>query len=170
MNSQPSKRKRKYRAIQWTAFIGEFVSVATPFVIIGLVNYDKYFIQYDGTKMSIAFFMALAVMGFAIWCVSKKKLENSFITLVLGWAVIAFVFTMLGEMITDLAYIMWFGLIGLAGAFGLDEVSKYFKRKKDEITTAQKTAESDELVQEVKTEKTQKIKVKVRKDESTKQD
>ena len=154
------KQKSKYRALQWASFIGEFISVATPFVAIGIVNYEKYFIEYDGTKMSISFFMALAVMGFAIWSISKKKLENSYITLLIGWAVMAFIFTMLGQMITDLAYIMWFGLIGLCGAYVLDLVSKHYKKKKDEITDAENTAKKEELVEQVKTEK---IKVKIKK-------
>lgn len=160
------KAKKKYRALQWTTFVGEFVSVASPFVAIAIVNYDKYFVEYNGTKMSIAFFMALAVMGFAIWGIAKKKLENSYITLLIGWAVMAFVFTMLGEMISDLAMIMWFGLIGLAGAYGLDLTSKHFKKKKDEIIEAEKIASQDELVAQVKeerVEKTKKVKVKIKK-------
>ena len=160
MAKSVKSQKKKYRALQWTTFIGEFVSVATPFVVIGIVNYEKYFIQYDGTKMSISFFMAMAVMGFAIWSITKKKLENSYITLLIGWAVMAFIFTMLGQMITDLAYIMWFGLIGLCGAYGLDLVSKHYKKKKDEISEAQKIANQDELVEQVKKEK---VKVKIKK-------
>lgn len=151
--------KSKYRAIQWTTFVGEFLSVAAPFIAIGIVNYDKYFVQYDGVKMSISFIMAMAVMGVAIFCITKKKLENSFITLLIGWIVMAFIFTMLGEMITDLATIMWFGLIGLGGAFGLDEVSKHFKKKKEFISDAEQTANKEELVERVKEEK--KVKVKV---------
>lgn len=163
-NKTPSQLKKRYRAIQWTTFISEFISIASPFIAIAIVNYDKYFVQYNGTKMSIAFAMALAVMGVAIWAVSKKKLENSFITLLIGWAVVAFIFTMLGEMITDLAVIMWFGLIGLAGAFGLDEVSKHYKKKKDNIIKAEQTANQDELVEQVKEEKaSKKVKVRVKK-------
>ena len=68
-------QKNKYAIIEYSCFVGEFVSVASPFVAIGIANYDKYFVQYDGTKMSIAFFMAMAVMGMAIFLISKKKHE-----------------------------------------------------------------------------------------------
>ena len=164
----PSQLKRQYRAIQYTTFCSEFLAVATPFVTIAIVNYDKYFVQYDGTKMSISFFMALALMGLAIWCITKKKLENSYITLLIGWATMAFICTMLGEMITDLATIMWFGLIGLGGAFGLDEVSKAYKKKKENITEAQHQANQEEMVEQVKVEKQEKaekkaVKVRIKK-------
>lgn len=152
-NKTPSELKKHYRRLQYGTFAAEFVSIMTPFVVISIVNFDKYFVQYNGTQMSIAFFMAMAVMGIAIWAVSKKKLENSFITLLVGWVIFAFIFQMLGEMITDLATIMWFGLIGLVGAFGLDEASKYFKKKKELIIDAEKQAEKDNLVNAVKEEK-----------------
>ena len=155
----PSKLKRKYRAIQYSCFLGEFLSVAAPFVAIAIVNYEKYFVEYSGIKMSISFFMAMAVMGFAIFGISKKKMNNSFITLIIIWATIAFIFTMLGQIITDLSTIMWFGLIGIAGAAGLDLASNKAKDKKEKITKAQEQADNDDMVEAVKEEK--KIKVKV---------
>lgn len=157
-------QKNKYAIIEYSCFVGEFVSVASPFVAIGIANYDKYFVQYDGTKMSIAFFMAMAVMGMAIFLISKKKLENSYITLLIGWAVMAFVFQMLGAMITDLATIMWFGLIGLAGAYGLELGSKAAKKKKDLIKDAMKQADKEDMVDQYKLEKEEKkVKVKIKK-------
>lgn len=156
----PSQKKKKYKRIQYTCFGGEFVVAMAPFVAVGIANYDKYFVQYDGVKMSLSFFMALAVMGIAIWAIAKKKLENSFATLLVGWAVVAFIFQMMGEMITDLSTIMWFGLAGLAGAFGLDEVSKAYKKKAELINKAQEVADQEELVEAVKEEKKLKVKVK----------
>lgn len=160
MAKSVKSQKNKYAAIEYGCFAGEFVSVATPFVAIGIANYDKYFVQYDGTKMSIAFFMAMAVMGMAIFLISKKKLENSYITLLIGWAVMAFVFQMLGAMITDLATIMWFGLIGLAGAYILELGSKKAKAKKEQIKDAINTANKEDLVEQYKEEKKVKVKIK----------
>lgn len=155
------KQKTKYAAIEWSCFVGEFIAIATPFIAIGIANYDKYFVQYDGVRMSIAFIMAMAVMGIAIFLISKKKLENSYITLLIGWAVMAFIFQMLGQMILDLATIMWFGLIGLGGAFGLEIASKQAKKKKESIKDAMAQANKEEMVEQYKEEK--KIKVKVKK-------
>ena len=160
MSKSVKSQKNKYAVIEWGCFVGEFVSVATPFVAIGIVNYDKYFVQYDGTKMSIAFFMAMAVMGLAIFLISKKKLENSYITLLIGWAVMAFVFQLLGQIILDLATIMWFGLIGLAGAYILEIGSKKAKKKKESIKGAIEQANKEDLVEQYKEEKKVKVKVK----------
>ena len=160
-------QKNKYAAIEYGCFLGEFVSMASPFVAIGIANYDKYFVQYDGMKMSISFFMAMAVMGMAIFLINKKKFENSYVTLLIGWAVVAFIFQMLGQMILDLATIMWFGLIGLVGASGLEIVSKRAKSKKESIKEAIKQAEKENMVQQYKDEKAEKeakkVKIKIKK-------
>lgn len=155
----PSKLKRKYRTIQYSCFIGEFVAAATPFVTIAIVNKDKYFVDFDGTRMSVALFMALAVMGFAIWGVAKQNVKNSYIAFLVKWAIGAFVVTMIGQMVTDLATIMWFGLIGLCTAFGLDLGSKKAQKLKNKVTEAQEQADKEDMVEAVKEEK--KIKVKV---------
>lgn len=161
------KKKNKYRTIEWSCFIGEFVSAATPFVTIAIVNYDKYFVEYDGVKMSISFFMALAVMGMAIFLIAKKKFENSYVTLLLGWAVVAFIFTMIGELIVDLANIMWFGLIGLLGSYGLEISSKKARQKKKEIMDIINQAEKENAVEKYKEEQAEinekKVKIKVKK-------
>lgn len=164
MAKSVKSQRNKYRAIEYGCFAGEFVAVATPFVAIGIANYEKYFVEYDGAKMSIAFFMAMAVMGMAIYLISKKKLENSYITLLIGWAIMAFVFQMLGAMITDLATIMWFGLIGLCGAYCLELGSKFAKKKKDACIEAMKQADKEDLVEQYKEEKEEKkVKVKIKK-------
>ena len=90
----PTQLKRKYKNISRLCFGGEFVSVLAPFVTIGIVKYEDYFIQYNGTKMSIAAILAAALMGLATWLVAKKKFENSFITLIIGWATVTFIFFM----------------------------------------------------------------------------
>ena len=161
----PSQRKKKYTILQWSAYVGEFVAFVMPFFIIGIVNFDKYFVEYNGTKMSIAFFLAMGVMGFGIWGITKKKIENTYIALIIKWVLFAFIFTMLGEIIKDIAAIMWFGLIGIAGAYGLDVTSEHFKKEKLLIKDAQEEAKKDNLVEEVKEENKVKktIKVRVRK-------
>ena len=163
----PTQRKNKYKRISRFCFLGEFLSVMSPFIIIGFVNYDKYFVQYSGTKMSIAAMLSAIIMGIAIWLVSSKKFNNSFIALMIGWAVIDAIFFLLGEIISDIAVIMLFGFIGILGAFGLDIASQKFKVKAATIDDAIKTAEKENLVDEYKEElndkeekKTYKAKVK----------
>lgn len=164
----PTQKKKKYKRIQYSCFAGEFISVAAPFIAIAIVNYDKYFVEYDGTKTSISFVMAMAVMGFAIWGITKKKLANSFVSMIIIWATMAFIFTMLGQIITDLATIMWFGLIGIVGAYGLDLGSNAAKKKKDKIIAgieeAEKEITKDAYKEELKENEQKKtIKVRVKK-------
>ena len=158
----PTQKRKRYKVGEWGFFVGEFLSAITPFVAVGIANYDKYFVEYNGTKMSIAFFMALGVMGFAIWGVAEKNIKNGYVSMLIKWAIFAFITTMLGEMIKDLSIIMWFGLIGLAGSFGLDIGKQQMRKKADAITQAMKQADQEQLVEEVKKEKT--IKVKIKKD------
>lgn len=150
------QKKNHYRNLEKTFGFLKYPTVIAPFITIGIVNYDKYFVEYNGTKMSIAFIMALAVMGIAIWSITKKKLENSFATLLIGWATLAFIFQLMGQMILDLSTIMWFGLIGLGGAYGLDEASKSMAKKKERVIKAMENAEDEkdkeQYAQEIKDE------------------
>lgn len=162
------QQAKHYGTLATTCFIAKFPVVFAPYIAIGIANYNKYFVEYNGTKMSISFVLALAVMGVAIYLISKKKLEGSFITLLIGWALFAFIFTMLGQMITDIAMIMWFGLIGLVAAYGLDEAEKKLKVKQQKLLDAINEAEKEITVEKYKTEikqeqqekKTVKIKIK----------
>lgn len=167
-NRTPTEQRKYYRNVKNLCFCGEFVSVFAPFIAVGIANYEKYFVQYDGAKMSIFFVMALAVMGLATWMVAKKKWENTFITLILGWAVATFMVYILGELITDLAMIMAFGLIGILGACGLDFGSKAAAKKEKAILEAIAQANKDNTVeaykQELKNKEEKKVKIKINKE------
>lgn len=169
-NLTPTQLKKKYKKIQYACFGGQFASVITPFVVIGIVNFDKYFVQYDGTKMSIAAVMAAALMGLAVWLVAKRKFTNSYITLIVGWAMVTAIFFLLGQVINDIAYIMLFGLIGLLGAEGLDIASARASKEAEKIQKAIDSAETD-IVKEAYLEEqkakneTRKIKIKVKEKE-----
>ena len=59
------------------------------------------------------------------------KITSGYITLVIGWFAVAFIFVLLADIIEQIATIMFFGGIGILGAFGLDMTSKNFKAKAD---------------------------------------
>ena len=163
MSNTPKDQQRKYKRISRLCFGGEFLSVASPFVTMALANYREYFVEYDGVKMSLACIIALAVMGVAIFLVSKKKFDNSFITLVVGWAVVDGIFFLMGRIINDIAYIMLFGLIGLLGAAGLDFASKKANEKAQAYTDGIKAAEQAMIAEAHKAYiEEKKIKVKVK--------
>lgn len=163
----PTQKKKTLKAWSRTCFAGEFLSVVAPFVAIGIVNYDKYFIQYDGTKISIGFALAMCVMGVATWLVSKKKFTNSFITLIIGWAMITGILFLIKELLQDLCYIMLFGLIGILGAYGLDLTKEKLDKDADDIQKGIDIAEQemtrDAYKEEIKEKEEKKVKVKVKK-------
>lgn len=158
----PTQKKRQYKAISRLCFAGEFVSVLTPFVTIAIANYEQYFIEYDGTKMSIVAVLSLSLMGLATWLVAKKKFENSFVTLIIGWAAVDLIFYLLGTIINDIATIMFWGLFGLLGAYGLNIASVKTNEKAEEVQKGIDRAK-EEMTAEAYKEEVKKVKLKIRK-------
>ena len=151
----------KYRALQYTTFVGEFISILTPFIVMGAVNYDEWFTTSEGWKVGLGGSLALALMGIAVFLVTKKREEDKkegekmtygFITLIVGWFAVAFVFMLLASIMEQITMIMMFGGLGLLGAFGLDIASQNFKNKADAYKGAIKQAKQDILKERVEQE------------------
>lgn len=166
-----SQKQKKYRALQYTCVGGEFVSALTPYIILGAVNADKWFKSSEGWKVGLGGSLALALMGLAIFLVTQKKEKESkvtdgWITLIVGWFMVAFIFVLLTNILDQIAIIMLFGGIGLCGAFGLDLTSKSFKAKadlyKEAIGEVKRDKLKEQIQQEVEQEK-MKVKIKVTK-------
>ncbi len=167
-----SQKQKANRVLQYTCVGAEFISVLTPFIILGAVNADKWFTSQDGWKIGLGGSLALALMGFAVFLVAFKKekeskLTEGWIALLVGWAMVWFIFILLANIMDQIATIMGFGLIGLSTAFGLDLVSKkVFKRKadlyKEAIGDVKKDKLKEQIQKEVEEEKeTRKVKIKV---------
>lgn len=150
------QQQTKYRALQYSTFVGEFISVLTPFIIMGAVNADEWFTTEQGWKVGLGGALALALMGIAVFLVTKKKEDNSitngFITLIVGWFAVAFIFMMLASIMEQITTIMFFGGLGLLGAFGLDMTSKNFKAKADLYKETIQKAKQDVLKERVEEE------------------
>lgn len=151
-NRTPTEKKRFYTKVKYATFGGEFLSVITPFLIIGIVKFNDYFVEFDGTRMSIACVLACALMGLTVWLVASKKFENSFISLIIGYATVDFIFFLIGKVINDIAWIMLFGLMGLLGSLGLDVASKKADAKIKEIDSAIKEAQKEQTKEEYREE------------------
>lgn len=131
-----TQKQKKYRIIEKSAFVGEFVSVATPYVVMGAINFDEWFKTSEGWKVGLGGAMALALMGLIVFIITKKKEDSDsktggYITLLIGWLAVAFIFLLLANIIHQIATIMFFGAIGIAGALGLEIVSKKYGDKAD---------------------------------------
>lgn len=176
-----SQKKNRYRALQYTTFVGEFISVLTPFIIMGAANADEWFYQEEGWKIGLGGTLALALMGIAVFMVTKKneedkkedgqKINFGYIVLIVGWFAVAFIFMLLASINEQITTIMMFGGLGLLGAFGLDITSREFKAKADKYKAAIEKAKEDILEEETKNEisastsKKKLIKIKVKEDE-----
>ena len=153
-NSVNSKDKeRKYRALQYTFFGGEFLSILAPFVTMGIINFDEWFMTEEGWKVGLGGTLALALLGLAVFLFTKKKenekITNGYITLILGWFAVTFIFMLLSSLMEQISTIMFFGGLGLLGAFGLDLGSKDMKKKAD----LYKATLKDDIKREVEEEK-----------------
>ena len=136
--------------------IGETVSVDENILYLENLAYsykDKYFVDFEGTKISIGMFMAMAFMGFSIWAISKKKLENTMISLIIKLAIWAFIVTMIENILHDLALILWMTVIGLVGAqcfeWGAEKAGKEQKKKLDAIAKAKEKHDIEQAEHEI---------------------
>lgn len=152
------QKQNKYRALQYSTFVGEFISIILPFIIMGAVNYEDWFVSESGWKVGLGGTLALALLGIAVLLVTKKKedekITSGYIALIIGWFAVAFIFVLLASIIEQIAMIMFFGGIGIIGAFGLDMTSKNFKAKaemyKGSIQRAQDKALEEQAMEEMK--------------------
>ena len=132
-NLTPTQQVKKYKRISRATFGAEFLSIIAPFLAVGIANWNKYFYEYNGTKISVAAVLAFGIMGMAIWMVAKKKLENAYVALLIGWGVFVAIAWLTKEIANDIFMISFCGWFGLAGAFGLDLGSKKALKKANEI-------------------------------------
>ena len=110
---------------------------------------DNRFMVGD-IKQSIYSFRAAEPDIFA-----KKKEDNDsktggYITLLLGWLATAFVFLLLANIMHQIASIMFFGAIGIAGALGLDIVSNKYDEKAELYELAIKKVRGESIENEVR--------------------
>ena len=141
-----------YRNIKFGCLGAEFLSAIAPFVAIGIANRDTWFIDYNGTQISVALYLALAFMGIAIYGITSKKLENTYFGFIMKWTIVAIIFTMLGDLITQISQIMWLGLIGLLGSQGFELGYKSAKNKQQKLLNDIATAKSQNNVEQAKKE------------------
>ena len=153
-----TKQKQKgYRTLQYTCVGGEFVSALLPFIVLGIANGEEWFVSEGGWKIGLGGSLALALVGIAVFLVTKKKegesdITRGWITLIVGWFAVAFIFVLLTNILDQIAVIMLWGGLGLLGSFGLDITSRHFKTLADEYKDALKEVNGDTLKEKIKKE------------------
>lgn len=150
------QKQTKYRVLQYTTFFSEFLAIFTPFIVMGCVNAQEWFYNEEGWKVGLGGTLALALMGIAVFLVTKKKeddkITGGYITLIVGWFAVAFIFMLLADIMSQITTIMMFGGLGLLTAFGLDIASKDFKLKADKYKETIQKAKQEVLKEEVESE------------------
>ena len=167
----------KHRALEYASFAGMGVSVATPTIIMSVVNQKEWFLQGDGWRVGLGAALGMAVVAFAIVIVSiKKKKENNtalggWITIMIIWAAFAAIIKLLEKIYHELFELMMWTLLGLAFACGFDLLGLQDKEVADAYKSARKNTNQESIeekaMKEVEEEEkakqeTQKIKVKVK--------
>lgn len=151
-----TQKMKKYRAIQYTARGGEFVSVMLPYIVLGAINFNEWFVGEQGWKVGLGGSIALALMGLAVWLTTKKKenkeLTSGWITFIIAWFAVAFVFQLLGSIIDQIATIMFVGWAGILGAFGLYVVSISYKKKANAYKMALQDVKQSSIEDEARAE------------------
>ena len=166
-----SQKQKKYKAIEKITFYGEFVSIATPYIVMGAINFDEWFKSTEGWKIGVGGSIAMALMGIAVFIITKKKEDkdsttSGYVTLLLGWLATAFVLLLLSNIINEIASIMFFGSMGIAGALGLEITSKNYAKKsklyKEGIEKAKSKIIEEEAYEEIKNEEPEEKKIIVK--------
>lgn len=154
-----AQKKNRYRSLQYLTVAGEYVSIATPFAIMAVVNKDEWFFNNNGWRTGIGFSLACLLLAIIVTSITfeSEKLNNrkgKYIKLLIGFVVSAFIFMLLRDILDEIAHILWFASLGIAGALGLDISSANFKAKaemyKGSIQRAQDKALEEQAMEEIK--------------------
>lgn len=141
------------------SFAAEFISAFLPYGIMALIYADEWFVTDSAWKVTTGGILALCLVGLTMFLISKNKIKDSLLPLCLGWFATSFILFLLSDIINQMAMIMLFGGLGLAGAYGLDIVSKDLAKKsstyKEAINDANKDIIKEQAKEEIK--KTSKI-------------
>lgn len=151
------QQQTKHRALQYTAIGGMFGSILTPFIILGAINFEDWFKTEGGWKIGLGATLGMAVVGIAVFLVTKKKEKESkvtdgWITFIVCWLAVAFIAELFESIYSQIFEIMMWTGLGLCGAFGLDLVSKDQKRKADTIKEVRNETEKDSFKERIKKE------------------
>ena len=154
-----NQKKNRCRLFQRLTYGGEYVSVAMPFVAMGVVNREQWFHYENGWKTGIGFTLAAIVFGAIIMSITfdSEKLNNrmgKYIKLLIGCLLFALIFVLLADIISEIANILFAACGGIVVALGLDIKSADLKAKADTygeiIRKAKEKVAQEQVEQEIK--------------------
>lgn len=130
------------------------LATMTPFAIMMGVKGNEWFGQ--DWKIATGGTIAIILMGLASLLVNKKtedkNITNTWITLVLGWYVVAFIFMLLSQIAQEIWWIMMVGGSGMLLACGIDIAEQDQIKKYNAIKVGLERAEEEIIKEQAKAE------------------
>lgn len=151
------QQAKKERKISRLLFASEFVAIPTPFIIMGGVNFNEWFINNpEGWRIGLGGGIGIALMSFIALMVALKKenkdLTGGYLAIIFGYYMLGFIAMLLAEILTQIYQIIFITGTGLIGAMGLDIASKKEKAKADKHFKAIDNAQLELDTQQAKEE------------------
>ena len=152
------QKQRRERTAQYVLFGSEFAVLPIPFVAMGIANREEWFLNNPNSwQIALGGGLAIALMAIMMLLVSAKKenkeLTGGYVTLIIGWYAFAFIAMLLSEIMYEIYKIMMICGTGMMAAFGLDQGSKYYRKKanlhKAVLEEAQKEIEKEQAKEEM---------------------
>lgn len=135
----PAQKYTKLRNKGYTFLALKWVSILSPYVVIGIVNFEDYFVEADGVKMSLGCILAAIVAGISI---ANETKENKRISGLVGWAIAFALCIFFQALLNDLLLIIGCGFAGQLIGAGFEIGSKTELEKADIYKKANIQAES----------------------------
>lgn len=125
---------KSFKTRKFTCLIGKWLSIISPFVVIGIVNFNEYFVEYNGTRMSIGCILAALVAGVAIY--NEAKENNKKTANVVKWAIAFGLVYFFSAILQDLVLIVGCGFAGQVVGTGFELGYENYKDKLDLVYKA----------------------------------
>lgn len=125
---------KSFKHKKFACLIGKWLSVISPFIVIGIVNFNDYFTEYNGYRLSIGCVLAMLVGGYAIYCQARdvdKKVAS-----VIKWGIAFGLVYFFSSILQDLVLIVGCGFAGQVVGAGFDIGFDIYKEKTDLVYKA----------------------------------
>lgn len=165
-NLTPTQELKALKNQKRTLFGLEIGSVVAPFCILSIVDFNEFFVKTEAWRTSTTFVMLAISTFIGVLVVAKDKFKVNLLSAFITLAAIDGILWFMGDLITKLAYILLYVILGFLGALIME-----IKRNKDTTRIAEleegiKKAKVDIVADEYKKE--QKIKVVIKEEEKEK--
>lgn len=163
------EQRSKYKRLSFYSKMGEYAVIPVPFFALMIANRDTWFGVQDhawkiglGGGLTIALLIASLVM--VIGEVEKKNEYAGYLLVLMKWIMVCIIITLVENVLHTIAGVMWIATSGIATSFGLDVTRRKLLEKANEIDDQIKSAEAqlgkEQAIEEIKQEKTVKVKIK----------